>query len=664
MNLFSSSRNTIFLLATLLGITTLAYLAGLDGAFMFDDVAHISKNKLIAINGLGPGELHQAWNSSPFNFPGNRPFSMLTFGINHALFGLNPFWFKAVNLLIHLLCAVGFFILTRHIGELYSRIQGIEIPGNRLNQWALLAAGLWVLHPLNLSPVLYIVQRMTSLSALFSILAILCYLYGRRRMLDGKSGYLAILVGVPALSFLAFLCKENGILVPGYLLALEFTLFRAKGFGGKASRFLQLFLLIGVIIPAVAACIYLLINPEIILNGYARRQFTLGERLLTEGRIIWFYIQMLLLPDNSLLGFYHDDITISRGLFNPPATLAAICGLLGLLLAAIFGRRRYPILSFGILFFFIGHTLESTIIPLELVYEHRNYLPDFGLLFVLSYYLTTPQEKPWLSRATTGVAISLLCIMTVTTAIRAKNWSSEISLIVTEAEHHPDSPRVNFRAGQLMIARLQRNGYSKEVYEAARYYLEKTVALNPRNADGLFGLIILHLHNNKPVEQRWLDELKHRLEHIPYDPQNITTSQFSYLTRWHMSDGPKLRPNEVLGIFNAVLRNPKLDKFAGAGIHNALMGFYRFALNQPKEAIKHARKAVALWPERWHYQRRLIELLVEQGSLDEAKQQLQKARQADVNNINLDHANKLEQLIQAARQNTTGKPIFRLNPMP
>jgi tetratricopeptide (TPR) repeat protein len=621
------------------------YAPGLDGPFLLDDNPNITKNEQVAITSLHFDQINQAWNASPLDFPHNRPLSMLTFGINHALCGFDPFWFKTTNLVIHLLCAFGLFFLTHYAGRLYSIVHQVPISDNRLNWWGLLATSIWLMHPLNLSPVLYVVQRMASLTTLFMILGMLAYCWARKRLLLGHGGKLIILVSVPVFTGLAFLSKENGAILPGYLFVMELCLFRFKCDKKIDQRFLQTFFLLTVILPAIVIMAFILFNPNWIVGGYSRRQFTLLERLLTESRVLWLYLQMVFTPAISLFGLYHDDFVISRGLLEPSTTLLAIAGLAGMLLLALVGIKKTPILSFGILFFLAGHSIESTIIPLELIYEHRNYLPDFALFFTLAYYLTATPKQRWQVYTTGIISIAFLGICSITTALRAQDWSSEPSMMIAEAKHHPNSPRANFRLGQLLISQLKNSQDLDKIYQLARSLFEKAVSLNPRNADGLFALIVLNLHAGKPLESHWIEELKYRLEHIPYDPQNITTAQFSYLVKWQISGGRELTRDDMLSIFDAVLRNPKLDKFAAAGIHSALRAYYHLVLQEPEPAIEHARLAVRHWPERWHYQQRLIELLVETGSLDEATAQLEKARQADKNGVNIGKANDLELMI-------------------
>ena len=643
------------LLAALLLLTVVVYWPGLSGAFMFDDAAHVKDNAVVAIQDLSPSSLLQAWNSSPFKFPHSRPLAMLSFGISHALAGMDPFWFKVGNLLVHLLCGVAVFVLVRLIGVVYERTRAEIPPGpplskggeNKTWEWtALLVTALWLLQPLNLSPVLYIVQRMTSLSTLFVLLGLIGYLAGRRRMLEGRNGLGLILAGLLVCGPLAFLAKENGILLPGFLFVLELTLFRFRAPGRRDRRFLHGFFAVTIGLPIAVGAVYLIQHPGWLSGGYGTREFTLEERVLTEARVIWFYIQMLFVPDNAALGFYHDDIRISKSLFDPPTTWLAIMGLAALLLVSLLALRRAPMLAFAILFFLIGHSIESTVFPLELVYEHRNYLPSLGPLLALGYYLTAAPFARRFRLAHGSVAIMFVVLFATTTALRAQTWGNETVFYLAEAQHHPDSPRANFRVGQMLISALPSSKDPARLYRLARYHMGRAVALNPRNSDGLFGLIVLNLHAGVPVPKAWLDELKHRLEFVPFSPEHVTTSQFSYLVRWHMAD-PKARlsKEDMLGIFDAVLRNPTLDKYGKAGILSALRAYYQHVLKEPETALGYARQAARTWPERWSYQDRLVRLLAATGRQTEAYQALDHAAEFDPEGIHAAEAAALRALI-------------------
>jgi tetratricopeptide (TPR) repeat protein len=166
------------------------------------------------------------------------------------------------------------------------------------------------------------------------------------------------------------------------------------------------------------------------------------ERLLTESRVLWHYIGFIVLPDIHHLGLFHDDIRISRGLLAPPSTLLAIGGLVVTLLIAVAKKKQIPIVSFAILWFLAGHLLESSLFGLEVAYEHRNYLPAFGILFAISYIYVWA-SRHWNTRLRFVVAISIVLTLGFATWSRANTWKDIYSLAEANVANHPNSPRAN-----------------------------------------------------------------------------------------------------------------------------------------------------------------------------------------------------------------------------
>ena len=229
---------------------------------------------------------------------------------------------------------------------------------------------------------------MTSLATLFLVCGLCLYVAGRLRMLDNRRGLPLILTGLLVFGGLAIFSKENGALLPLYMLVVEMTLFRFRGSKGQADKAVIIFFLATVAIPAGLLLLYLSMHPAAVLGGYSGRNFTLTERLLTESRVLVFYLKMIIMPSITELGLYHDDIAVSRGLLEPPTTLYSLITLSGLLLGALLLLKKRPLVSLGILWFFAGHVLESSIYPLEIAHEHRNYLADYGILLAASMAVT------------------------------------------------------------------------------------------------------------------------------------------------------------------------------------------------------------------------------------------------------------------------------------
>ena len=369
-----------FFLISLLAVAV--YFPGLSGDYMFDDTSNLLSNRQLNIKSLDIESLESAAFSSGAGTL-RRPVSMASFALNRYFFGVGPYSHKVVNLIIHLLTGLFLFLLSRLILHSYREYHKPEL-SNRLVTWLpVVISGLWLVHPLNLSAVLYIVQRMTSLAALFTACGLYFYLTGRRRMLAGEGGLALIIAGLFVCGGLAVFSKENGVLLPLYMLVLEITLFRFRSRSGQADTKIITFFIMVVAIPAMLALLYLASHTTTYLN-YSGRDFTLTERLLTETRVLVFYLKMILMPSIRELGLYHEDIAISHGMLDPPTTLFSIMVLVGMLASALLLLGKRPLISLGIFWFFAGHSLESSIFPLEIVHEHRNYLADYGILLALA----------------------------------------------------------------------------------------------------------------------------------------------------------------------------------------------------------------------------------------------------------------------------------------
>ncbi len=616
-----SSCRWQFILPLILLLTLVIYWPGLSGNFDFDDSVHITGNELIKITDLSTDQLYQAWNSSPFDFPGSRPLSMLTFGLNHYVSGMDPFSFKLTNLFIHLASGVAIFFFVQVLLRSYFLLKETAVENSRLVTIALLVCALWLWAPINLSSVLYVVQRMTSLSSLFIILALISYVLARQS-LTAEVQRPGLFLLVALFSVMAFLAKEIAALVPLYLLVIELTIFRFAVSGRKGRFVLYAVVSVMIVLPVLAGGIYVYSHPERFIDGYASRPFTLEERLLSQPRIVWFYIQQVFFPNLAQLAFHHDGFPLSRALGMPWTTLPALAGILLLVLIGILFRKRQPILAFGILFFIAGHALESTFIPLEPVFEHRNYLPAFGLLLILGFYLVKLFDSIRMKVLVVTLTLVVVGFSAGMTALRAAEWGDFERFVVVEANRHPGSVRSNFKAGRLFVGKVSRAEDSANSYELARKYFEQVVETNPQNSDGLFGLIVLNLHVGLPPEEEWLEKLEHRLREHPFSPLNVTTSQFSYLVRWNMGSGFPLSHVELVRIFNAALDNKQMDGYARAGITNAYRAYYQELQRDNNKALTYAEIAVKHHPGEWHYHKRLIQLLVEMDHSDAARRQL------------------------------------------
>ena len=433
----------ILFIAACLAVATLAaviYLPGLPGDFMFDDIGSIVGNSPITLHDLNSHSLLRAMLSSPGGGL-SRPLSLLSFALNAYFSGLSPAAFKLTNILIHLSCGGTLWFVAREILRAYAGLMRRELHEKTIAWLSLAVTALWLVHPLNFTSVLYTVQRETSLAAFFTAAAILSYLVGRRRQLQDKGGRWQIWCLTPLFTVIGMFCKENAALVPVYLVVIEFTLLEFRGKDRSIRQDIVWFYGVFLLAPLFALCGVLMIKPEFFLRGYVGRDFTMYERLLSECRILLDYLRWTIIPDLRKLGLYHDDLPPSRGLLQPSTTLPSVIGIVILLVSAAWFRRRVPLLSFGILWFFAGHLIESTVLPLELAFEHRNYLPIFGIVLgsVGTLYIVV-KDKRQTYFANAMIALGIITFAGITT-VRSLEWRSELAFAYFESDHHPQSPR-------------------------------------------------------------------------------------------------------------------------------------------------------------------------------------------------------------------------------
>ena len=508
------------LLLFIIAVTVACYLPGLTGHFISDDGVNIRINPYLKIDSLNFSALWQAASYGGAS-PLSRPISMASFAVNHYFFGMNPYYFKAINLAIHLVNGVLVFVLARLLLGLHLRIR--EAADEHAATWVALAvAALWLLHPFNLTGVLYVVQRMTSLAALFTLAGLTLYLYGRKNLLNGKQpGFIAVVVAIFVFTPLAALCKENGALLPLLIFVTEVTLLRWSAPDRNTRRLLVAIVSLSVVVPLLFGLFYVLKNPAIIFSGYAWRDFSLTERLMTEARVLWFYLHMIVLPSMSEMGLHHDDILISRSLISPWTTLPAIAGLL-LLAAGVFVlRNKQPLLTFGVAFFFVGHALESTIIPLELAFEHRNYLPMFGILLPLAYYALDSRAHLSSVRVRRIAFLMLAALFAALTATRAQQWGDTLQMRLLEAERHPRSVRAHTDLAALYdrLAPTSRED-TINLYNKALFHYKQAADNAPTNIAGLLGMLVLNAERGLPPDETLLAILEQRLATVPFGPPN------------------------------------------------------------------------------------------------------------------------------------------------
>ncbi len=314
---------SLVLFASLI-LTIAVYAPGLHGAFVFDDLINITSNFSVRSTAevLDLQSFKVATLSGTAGIFG-RPISMASFAIDAWRSGLDVYAFKITNLTIHLCTGLAVLAFSRLLLQAQRVRQANTVTQVQATWVSLALMSVWLVHPLNLTSVLYVVQRMTSLSALFSVLGLACYLYGRLRTCRASDtrGWLAIAASFCVFTPLAALCKENGALLPLFLLLTEVVFFRFKSATANAQRLLHGIYAVTVLLPGIALLVYTAISPDWIMKSYMMRTFTLNERLMSETRVLWMYMRLIVAPDISLMGLHHDDFQKSLSLLNPMSTL-------------------------------------------------------------------------------------------------------------------------------------------------------------------------------------------------------------------------------------------------------------------------------------------------------------------------------------------------------
>jgi hypothetical protein len=421
---FASRSPWVFTLLIIV-VTGLALSRGLGGDFIFDDFRHLQPLEEYKTDSSSTALPEYVFSTVSGT---TRPLPLITFAWQADAWPDNPDHFLAVNLLLHLVNALLVFLLLR------------QLLGREQAWLAAIVCGLWVLSPIHIATVLYPVQRMTLLASGFMLAGLLVYLVGRRAEPERATyGRLLMLAGIGIGGCLAILSKENGVLILPLALLADWLCRQRDGIAMSGYRHLLLWT------PLVLAMLGLLFIADDLANTYATRTFNAYERLLTETRVLCRYLVQILLPGTTSYGIYYDDYPVSRGLLAPITTLSSIAFLAVVTAAAVRWRHALPLASFGWFWFLICHAMESTVLPLELVFEHRNYLAAAGPILAVAVLVHAAFKRflPEQQRleVTTFTCMLALGISSLVTTAEAGLWGKPLSRAEAWVEDHPDSPR-------------------------------------------------------------------------------------------------------------------------------------------------------------------------------------------------------------------------------
>lgn len=406
-------------------LTVATYLPALGSGFYLDDFYNLHRLGRIESGGYGP------YVFGGVAGPTGRPLTLLTFALQHESWPNHPAAFKTVNLALHLAAGFVLFAIVLRLGRYLDL-------GSMSGILSASVAGLWLLHPLHQWTVLYTIQRMTVLSALFVFLGLWGFLVGRRRCEQHRSlgGYVCMSLAVALGTLLATLSKENGILLPLLVLVTDLTLLRMAPRPGGYRLWRAVFL----VLPSLLIGLYLLWQLPLAEQLFAGRPYSMYQKTLTEAVALLQYLKDVVFPHPGAFGFLHDDFPVSRGLLDPPYTLAAVAGVAGLLGAGWLLRHRHPAIAFAILWFFAGHLLESTHLNLEIYFVHRNYLPSAGLVFAI-VWIFMDLARLARRRAVIVAGAFLYAALFVWVDLQNANlWRDPMLMAVEAVRTHPGSP--------------------------------------------------------------------------------------------------------------------------------------------------------------------------------------------------------------------------------
>ena len=626
-----------------LAITAFVYWPGLWGGWLFDDYPNIVENPGVHMTHVDVASISRAALSSPSSAL-KRPLASLSFAFNYLLEGMHPFGWKLTNLVIHLLNGLLVFLVARKLLALVRAPPGssAEEHPERGNHGIVAAciAGAWMLLPINLTGVLYVVQRMESLANLFVMLGLLGYVSGRQRMLrhhtlhdpeasmvqTRRMGLVQCATSLVLATAVGITAKETAAMLPLYAFLVEWIVFRfERADDGTESprkdRGIWVLFALVLALPFLLGMLWLLpqvLSPE----SWATRDFTLRTRLLSEARIVVDYIAWTLLALPHWLSFYHDDFHVSRGLLQPWTTLLSIAVLIAMVASVIRLRRRRPLIALGLALFLGCHLLTATILPLELIYEHRNYFASFGLMLALVPLFAVPLSAR-LARVRWGVLGTALLAWMLLTANTAYAWGNSLRLAKELATRAPDSPRAQYELGRSYIIASNYNPdspYTPLVYPP----LERAAKLPDSSILPQQALIFFNARMHRPIKAAWWDSLIASLKRRKPGVQD--ESSLAALTQCAREQLCPLPADRMQQAFEAAVSHPDTDARLWANY-----GDYEWnVLGHHERGLLLTQRAVAAAPKEPAYHITLTRMYIVLGEYGKAGQQIHELQKLDI----------------------------------
>jgi len=455
----------VLLLLLFITVAFVLYGPAVKGQFVFDDKPNILENSAIRLKDFSFAGLKKAVLGGRLS---TRPVANITFALNYLGHEYNVYGYHIFNIMVHAINGFLLFFLFRLTLKLNKSTR--DLASTAL---PFAAALIWFVHPMQSQSVAYVVQRMNSMAAMFYILALLCYAWGRLAGTQ-KSKYF-LFAGCIVSGLLAIGSKEISATLPAFIFLFEWYFFQDLDYRWIKKKMVYIF---GVfIISMVIAYLYVGDNPaDRILAGYKIRDFTLEQRLLTQFLVVFFYLSQLVFPIPSRLSLEH-DFPLSYSFFNPPTTIVFIGALLLILAIAIIFARKYRLASFAILWFFGNLFIESSFVPLEIIFEHRVYLPSMFLILTATILTAKLIKMPQFRIASSCLVIVILSAWTFE---RSTVWGDDELLMRDCVAKAPNKSRMYANLGHV----LTRKGKYEEAF--ANYYT--ALKIDPNDEIAYLGL--------------------------------------------------------------------------------------------------------------------------------------------------------------------------------
>jgi len=578
----------ILLLFIVLGVGIYSNTLGVP--FLFDDKLRILDNQYIRTTTLS--EIGKAgFKSSP-----SRPIVFASFALNYYFHQYDLKGYHVVNIIIHILTGFFFYILV----QTTLRLPLLRHRYHQPVSITVFAALLWLVNPVHTQSVTYIVQRLNSMATMFYLLSLLLYVTGRTRQ-EGRVTQTAQIdkkakqkegaftkhrntasdsrFSTPGLYFsgaalawmLALGCKQTAATLPFFIFLYEWYFFQNLSKDWLKKHLKYLFWV--CLLFSFVALIYLGLKPlEQIqsLKDYANKEFTFTERALTQARVVVYYLSLIFYPHPSRLNLDH-DFPLSHSLIDPATTMFSLIGIVGLIGLAILIARKERLISFCVLWYFGNLVIESSVIPLAVIYEHRTYMPSMFICLMAVALFSRYIKPKWL---TTGLLCAMVVICSVWTYERNHVWGDPVTFWKDCVEKSPKRLRSHYNLGNAL-----ENDHQTD--EAIEHY-RQAIRISPDYVKAHFNL------GSTLASQDRIDEaINHFLETLRLEPDHVKAH--NNLGNVLIKQG---RLDDAIAHFQEVLKL-KPDY---SGTHNNL-GIALFRKGNIKEAIFHFQEAVRITPD-------------------------------------------------------------------